>query len=68
MNTFTDNENTKYIVEHSFNHFDTKELMYRIKRIFPSGGLDFIVWTHDFLKKFEKSEYNWNRMCEVKEN
>ena len=62
MNIFTDNEGIKYIVEHSFNHFDTKELMYRIKRVFPSGGLDFVVWTDDFLKKFKQSEYNWDRM------
>ncbi len=62
MKTFTDNDNTKYIVEKSFNHFHTKELMYRIKRIYPSGGLDFIVWTDEFLKKFESAEYDWTRM------
>lgn len=62
MNTFTDNEGIKYIVENSFIHFNTKELMYRIKRIFQSGGLDFIVWTDDFLKKFKQNNYNWNNM------
>lgn len=62
MKEFIDNDSTKYIVEESFNHFDTKELMYRIKRIYPSGGLDFIVWTDEFLKRFEKAEYDWNKM------
>ena len=61
MQIFTDNENTKYIIEKSFNHVYTKELMYRIKRVFPSGGLDFIVWTDEFLSKFIKSDYNWDK-------
>lgn len=62
LKTFTDNENTKYIVEESFNHVYTNELMYRIKRIYPSGGLDFIVWTDEFLKRFENAEHDWRKM------
>lgn len=62
MKTFTCNDNTKYMVEESFIHYDTKELMYRIKRIFPSGGLDFVVWPDEFLKRFEQCEYDWNKL------
>lgn len=43
MNTFIDNEGIKYIIEENFIHFHTKKLMYRIKRIFLSGRLDFVV-------------------------
>jgi len=39
-----------YHIEHSFIHFNTKEKMYRVKRTFEFGGLDFIVCTEEQLK------------------
>jgi hypothetical protein len=40
----------KYTIENSFIHFDTKERMYRIKREFTSGGIDYIVCNYEELE------------------
>ena len=48
MNTAT--TNVKYTIESHFMHFDTRIMMYRIKRLFSSGGLDFIVCTDEQLE------------------
>lgn len=40
-----------YIIESSFIHFNTKERMHRVKRIFSSGGLDYVVYNDEQLKR-----------------
>lgn len=45
-----------YIIESTFHHFATKERMYRVKRIFTSGGIDFVVYTDKELKRITGME------------
>ena len=44
-------DNIKYEVMKSFIHFNTHEKMYRVKRTFTSGGLDYVVYNDAELKR-----------------
>lgn len=50
----------KYEVQESFNHYHTKELLFRVKVIYESGGIDYTVMNSEELKslgiKIEKDE------------
>jgi hypothetical protein len=42
-----------YEVEESFIHFDTQEVMYRVKIIYDSGGIRYTVLNEDQLKNIK---------------
>jgi hypothetical protein len=44
-----ENKMTKYEIENSFIHYDTKVEMYRVKVTFPSGGICYQVLTEEQL-------------------
>ena len=48
--------NTVYTIEESFIHYFTKEKLYRVKRLFKSGGLDFVVLNDEQLKRITGME------------
>lgn len=45
-----------YKFENEFRHILSKTIMYRIKRVFPNGGLDYIVCTKEELERLKVCE------------
>ena len=47
----------EYTIERTFKHFDTSEEMHRVKVIYSSGGISYLVLNNEELEKYILGEY-----------